>query len=36
MKEFKKITDENFETCMKLDSGENNKKFVAPNTISLA
>lgn len=36
MIEFKKITDENFGNCIKLNPGEGNEKFVAPNTISLA
>ncbi len=36
MIEFKKITDDNFDACIKLNAGEGNDKYVAPNTISLA
>lgn len=33
---FKKITDENYGECIKLNPGEKNSKFVAPNVNSLA
>lgn len=36
MIDFKKITDDNFSRCIKLNPGEEGKKFVADNVISLA
>lgn len=36
MVRLEKIADQNFKECIKLDPGEGNDKFVAPNTISLA